>query len=255
MLKTFKQFIGRQFLYPNVAIPSTRELRDAVVLVTGAGRGIGKAIAEMVYKSGGRVAAMSCSMGELKESFSDVDSHRFIFFEGDVSREEDARAFVGSARRAFKRVDVLVNNAGINIAEKPLEEISTRDFDQMISTNIRGAFLLSKEVIPLMKKAGSGFILNIGSKISHNTNVGPNKSVYALTKYALEGFSFALNRELKSSGVRVSCLMPGTVNTFASFEAKRFLSPYQVAEIVCMMIRHKDIDFESIIFKSRKQNL
>ncbi|QQR77294.1 MAG: SDR family oxidoreductase [Candidatus Moraniibacteriota bacterium] len=255
MITFLKQFISRQFLYPKVRIPSGRNLCDQVVIVTGAGRGIGKAIAEMIYAEGGSVVAVSRRLRSLEEAFPHVESKRFVFAEGDVSDEQTVRSIVLSARKKFGKVDVLVNNAGINMVEKPLEEISAEDFDRMVATNIRGAFLFSKGVIPLMKNAASGFIITIGSKISHNTNVGPSKTVYAMTKYALEGFSFALNRELKSYGIRVSCLMPGTVNTFASLNSKQFLSPYQVAEIVCMMIRYEDIDFESVVLKSKKQNI
>lgn len=255
MLRAFKQFIGRKFLYPDVTIPSGQSLRGQVVIVTGAGRGIGKAVTEMILAEGGCVAAVSRRKRDLEEAFPRADVGRILLIEGDVSSERDVQATVQSTRKTFGKIDVLVNNAGINIAEKPLESIDAEDFDRMISTNIRGAFLFSKAVLPCMKKASSGFIVTIGSKISHNTNVGPNKAVYAMTKYALEGFSFALNRELKSHGIRVSCVMPGTVNTFASLKASQFLSPYQVAEMVCMMIRYADIDFESILFKSRKQHL
>ena len=105
-----------------------------------------------------------------------------------------------------------------------------------------------------MKRKKRGCIVNIGSKISRNTLVGANKTLYATTKYAIEGFSFALNRELKLCGIRVACLMPGTVNTFPSLAAKNYLSPYQVAEMIVLIIRSESIDFESVVFKSWRQD-
>jgi short-subunit dehydrogenase len=128
-------------------------------------------------------------------------------------------------------------------------------FESIVSTNLTAAFLLSREVLPHMKTRGSGQIINIGSKISHNTNVRPNKVMYATTKSALEAFSFALNKELKQWGIRVSCLMPGTVHTFVSKDVQSQLSPYQVAEVVLMTIKLSDVDFEGIIFKSVNQDI
>src|SRR5438034_6267671 len=138
---------------------------------------------------------------------------------------------------------------------KPVDDVSSAEFDRIVSANIKGMFLMTKEVLPYMKKRREGYIINIGSKISHNTNVAPNKVLYAMTKHAVEGFSFALNKELKSFGVRVTCLMPGTVSTFLSLKSKEFLSPSQIALIVSHIIKMKDIDFESIILKSVKQDI
>jgi len=106
-----------------------------------------------------------------------------------------------------------------------------------------------------MKKQKSGTIINIGSKISRNSKVEAKKTLYTLTKYAVEGFSFALNRELRPFGIRVVCLMPGTVNTFFSRKYKDFMSTYDVAEIVNFIIKMDQVDFESVVFKSKRQDI
>ncbi len=114
---------------------------------------------------------------------------------------------------------------------------------------------MMKYVLPEMKKKKDGFVINIGSKISRNTSVKANKVLYATSKYAIEGMSLALNNELKEFGIRVTCLMPGTANTFLSLSANDFLSPYRIGEVVAMLIKLKDIDFENLVIKSKRQIL
>ena len=112
-----------------------------------------------------------------------------------------------------------------------------------------------KAVTPFMKKQKSGLIVNLGSKISHNTNVLPNRVLYTTSKYAIEGFSLALSKELKTFGIRVTCLMPGTIRNFFTIIPKYFLSCQDVGAIILMLIKFKNIDFESLIIKSKFQNL
>ena len=128
-------------------------------------------------------------------------------------------------------------------------------WDKMITLNINSIFYMCKAILPFMKNQKSGFIINIGSKVSHNTNVAPHMVPYATTKYAVEGFSFALNKELKPFGIRVSCLMPGTANTVMTLKGKEYISPYSIGKVIAMMIASVDIDFESIIIKSKLQNI
>lgn len=254
MLNTLKQFIGRQLLYPNIHIPPTQELKESVIVVTGASRGIGRAIVERLLAGGGKVVAVARRQSSLEEAFASVRNRdSLLLLSADVSLEEDARKIFKETSKTFGQVNALINNAGMNM-EKSIEETSMVEFDAMVNTNIRGAFLLSREAVPFLKRSDGGCIINIGSKISRNTMVGAGKSLYALTKYAIEGFSFALNRELKPFGIRVTCLLPGTVNTFPSLAAKKYLSPYQVAEIVDFVLRSESVDFEHIVFKSRRQD-
>lgn len=254
MISRFKKVLENLLINTTVNLPFSEDLSGQVIIITGASRGIGKAIAETVSNYGACVVLVSRTKEELEKVFANFGQQNTLLVKADVSSAKDVDNIIEQVIKKFGRVDVLINNAG-HFIEKPLEQVSEAEFSKIIETNLKGTFLMSKAVIPLMKKQKSGLILNIGSKISHNTNVAPNKVLYATSKYAIEGFSFALNKELKPFGIRVSCLMPGTVNTFISRQAKKYMSPYQIGQIVLMMIKFQDIDFESIVFKSRYQNI
>lgn len=250
-MNVLKQLISA-ILQQSPKIIETEDLSGKVVVITGASKGIGLATTELLHKKGATVVAIARDTASLKKQFSTFD--RFMVISADISSEKDVKKAVSSVLKTYGQIDAVINNAGINF-EKPLETTSTKEFEAILSTNVKGTYLMSREAIPAMKRRKQGLIVNIGSKISHNTAVGANKVLYTTTKYAIEGFSFALNRELKKDGIRVTCLMPGTVNTFVSRKAAEFLSPYQVAQMVYFMMQQEDIDFESVLIKSRKQDI
>lgn len=254
MLNKLKKTLEKLLINQVVNLPFCQDLSGQVVIITGASRGIGKAIAQTLNRQGASLALIARSKTDLEKTFSQLDPQLTLLIAADVRLSKDVELIFNQVINKFGRIDVLINNVG-QFLERPLDQVSEAEFDSIINTNIKGVFLMSKKVLPLMKKQKEGFILNIGSKISHNTNVAPNKVLYATSKYAIEGFSFALNKELKPFGIRVSCLMPGTVNTFISRQAKKYMSPYQIGQIVLMVIKFKDIDFESIVFKSKYQNI
>ncbi len=225
-----------------------------VILITGASRGIGKAIAEQFLQENATVVLVSRNLEDLKKTFEKHKDEQMLLLEADISQEKDVKKIIQAVIQKYGKIDLLVNNAGI-FSDKPLDQTTVEEFDRMITTNIKGVFLMTKEVIPHMKKVKNGLIVNIGSKISHNTNVTPNKVLYATTKYALEGFSFALHKELKEFGIRVTCLMPGTVNTFISLKGKDYMSPSDISQIIELLFRFKHIQFESIVFKSKFQDI
>ncbi len=231
----------------------TPGIKNEVVIITGASRGIGKALAEVLYKNGARLVLIARG-GFSQANSQEFDSKRVLLIKADITRQVDIKGVIRKTLKKFEKVDVLINNAG-QFIDRPLEKTSAEEYESVIATNIKGTFLMAKAVIPYMKKQRDGLIVNVGSKISRNTNVSPNKVLYATSKYAVEGFSFALNKELKPFGIRVTCLMPGTVNTFASLKSRQYLSPYDVAELILMIIKFKNIDFESIVFKSKAQNI
>lgn len=253
MLNKLKQLISSQLVTPTIVNPLSKNLEGHVIVITGASRGVGKATAEFLYKEGATVVCIARKSDELKKAFP-YTGKRLLLLTGDVTNENDDKKITESVLDKYKKIDVLINNVGMFL-DKPLSEIGSDEFDTIVKTNLKGMFLMSKYFLPVMKKRKAGFIINIGSKISHNTNVAPNKVLYAMTKYAVEGFSFALNKELKSFGIRVTCLMPGTINNFLSLKSKEFLSPSQVGMLISQLIKMKDIDFESIVFKSVKQNI
>lgn len=254
MVTTIKKLISKHLVFPDVEILKTNDLSDAVVVITGGSRGIGKAIAEVVSAQGAKIALISPNKEELHKAFQDYPVQNCFLFVGDISKENDVKRFIQQTVDRFGKIDVLINNAGLNV-EKPINQVTYDEFTTLFNVNLVGTFLCCREVISYMKKSKQGLIINIGSKISHNTNIGPYKVVYATTKYAIEGFSRALANELKKYAIRVTCLMPGTVNTFVSLNARKFLSPYHIAELIVMIIKLKEIDVEGLVFKSRHQDI
>lgn len=231
-------FIARTYVSPR-----STDLTGKIVVITGSGGAVGSAITKVLTRANAQVVKMGS-----------LFSHDPASIRADVTSEASVKASIHSIISRYGRIDVLINNAGV-FSGKTLESVSIKDFDNVLSVNVKGPFLLSKFTIPHMKKQGSGLIVNIGSKISHNTHVTPGKVVYATSKYALEGFSFALGRELRQYGIRVSCLMPGTINTFFSRQSHNYLSPYDIGEIISFMIKFDQIDFESIVIKSLHQDI
>lgn len=252
MINKFKDIIYGLLYKQNVIISSDDSLADKVVMVTGASKGIGKSTAEILLSRGAKVVVISRFREELNKTF--INKKNCLIIPGDVSSETDCKKIISKTLKAFGKIDVLINNAGI-FKGNFVEKISEKDWDTLMSVNIKGVFLMSKSVIPEMKKNKKGLILNMGSKISHNSNVDSQKVAYATTKYAVEGFSYALGRELKPFGIRVSCLMPATVNTFRSLDSQKYLSSYKLAEIIALLVKHEDIHFESILLKSLKQDI
>ena len=231
---------------------ATDFLAGNVVIVTGATGGIGRAVIDVLRENNAKVVSVSRKKDDLEKMYVGMSDVKLIV--ADVTNENDVKRVITETLETFGKIDALVNTVGA-FSEKSIEDISLDEFTSAIQTNIQSAFLLSQAVVPSMKQSRDGLIVHVGSKISRNTNIAPKKTLYALTKYALEGLCYALNKELKGTGVRVSCLMPGTTNTFLSMHADEFLSPHDVAEVIVMMIRHKNIDFENFVIKSKWQNI
>ena len=240
----------------NYVSPGEVSLTGQVVVVTGASRGIGKAICDLLLEQGARVVAISRDIDNLKRSLGGQKylNSKILLIKCDITSEGQVTSAFATILKKFQKIDVLINNAAVN-SHKAISETTLQEFNQLMDTNIKGIFLTCRAAIPVMKEKKDGLIINIGSKISHNTNVGPNKVLYATSKYAVEGFTYALRSELSSFGIRVTCLMPGTVNTFISRRVRQFLSPFDVANLVLMILKFKEINFESILFKSKRQEI
>ncbi len=231
-------------------------LSGQVILVTGASRGLGNVLARVLLAHGANVIAVARNLENLQSGFKteELTGKRLICLAADVSKASDVQSVFQVVDDKFTKIDVVINNAGI-IFSKVLEKVKESDFDLMISTHLKSTFLVSQAAVSYMKKQKSGFIINIGSKVSHNTRVAAGLSLYSAAKYAIEGFSFALNRELKPWGIRVACLMPGTLASYLSREVSSYLPPRSLAEIVVAMIQFTDVDFESLIVKGKSHQI
>jgi NAD(P)-dependent dehydrogenase (short-subunit alcohol dehydrogenase family) len=186
-------------------------LQDRVAIVTGGGRGIGRAIALQFAAEGARVLVTARTGAEVEAVAGEIKAAggQAAFVAGDVSRTTDCRKIVDGAREAFGAVHVLVNNAGIYGPVQPTEEISAEEWDEVMAVNLRGPFLLARLVLPEMYKQGSGAIINIVSiaaKAAFTMN-GP----YAASKAGLIGLTRTLAAEGGRKGVRVNAISPGPV--------------------------------------------
>ncbi len=185
-------------------------LNDAVVIVTGASSGIGAATAKEFARHGAQVVLAARRADELAAQASTItgEGHRALAIPTDITDEAQVMRLVEQTIEQFGRVDVLINNAGIG-QMKPLYKLSTAYINRSLDTNLRGAILATHAVLPGMLERRRGTIISVASVAGHIA-IDP---LYSGTKYGLRGFSLSLRRQLLRSGIRVSLVSPGFINT------------------------------------------
>jgi len=185
-------------------------LKDKVALVTGSGRGIGRAIARLFAQEGASVFLTARTHAELSATTAEINkSGAAGFVIADLASALDCARVVGEARKKFRRVDILVNNAGHYGPVVPVEDYPLADFDNVIAVHLRAAFLLSKLVLPEMYARRSGVILNISSLSAKSAFAWG--SAYAAAKAGMLGLTRVTAAEAARKGVRVNALCPGPV--------------------------------------------
>ena len=214
-------------------------------VVTGGTRGIGFAVARALLAANGHVlitgrdeARVRRAAAELGDAASARD--RVV---GAVADIRDPRAIERALQRAaeaFGTVDTLINNAGVGIF-RPVDELTDDDWQQVIDTNLTGVFYATRAAIPLMKRAGGGWIINIASLAGRNYFA--SASAYCASKAGLVAFTEAVMLEVRDHNIRVSCIMPGSVATEFNGRPPRpdetwKLAPDDVAEVVMDLLRH-----------------
>lgn len=210
-----------------------------VAIVTGGSRGIGLALVRGYVARGARVVLSGRSQADLDlvvQEFGD----KVAIVRGDVADPATAETLVRTAVERFGGVDSLVNNAGV-AAFVPVEDMSLDDWNRQMSTNLTGPFLCSKAVIPALRQRGGGWIIHIASLAARNSFVGGG--AYCATKAGLLSFAEALMMEVRKDNIRVSTVMPGSVQTgFTqggdSPEHDWKLSPEDVAQVVFDLLAH-----------------
>lgn len=188
-------------------------LKDKVALVTGGTRGIGFSIARSLLEREARVFICGKSSHSVSDAIASLGSPGDSRLAGgvcDVRDYEQVRALIGAAERAFGGLDILINNAGLGKFSN-VSELAPEDWNVMLETNLSGVFHCCHEAIPLMKRRGGGYIINIGSLAGKNAF--PGGAAYNATKFGLIGFSEALMQEVRFDHIRVSYVMPGSVDT------------------------------------------
>ncbi len=188
-------------------------LKGKVAVITGAGRGIGKAIAIQLAENGSKIVInYRSSVKHVEEVIDFIRSTggEAIAVQADISKEEDAKRLIEEAVKQYGRLDVLVNNAGIT-KDSLLMRMTEQDFDSVIDTNLKGTFLCTKYAASVMLKQRSGKIINISSVVGITGNVG--QANYAASKAGVIGMTKAVARELSSRGITVNCVAPGFIET------------------------------------------
>jgi len=187
-------------------------LENKIAVVTGGTKGIGRAIAESLLKSGATVFICARDKSELKRALEKLSEYGQVDGEiCDVRSEDQVQMMLDECERVFGGVDILVNNAGIGIIGKTVEEMSGDEFRQTLETNLFGVFYACHYSIPMMKKRGGGYIINISSLAGQNAH--PKMAAYNASKFGLNGFSEALMQEVRADNIKVSAICPGSVNT------------------------------------------
>jgi NAD(P)-dependent dehydrogenase (short-subunit alcohol dehydrogenase family) len=187
-------------------------LENKIAVVTGGTKGIGLAIAQSLLKSGATVFICARDKSELKRALEKLSEYGQVDGEiCDVRSEDQIQMMLDECERVFGGVDILVNNAGIGIIGKTVEEMSGDEFRQTLETNLFGVFYACHYAVPLMKKRGGGYIINISSLAGQNAH--PKMAAYNASKFGLNGFSEALMQEVRADNIKVSAICPGSVNT------------------------------------------
>lgn len=188
------------------------KLEGQVAVVTGAGRGIGRAVALALAREGAWVVLAARSARELEAAAGEIRTAggRGLAVATDVRQEPAVAALVKRALAEHGRIDVLVTAAGV-AAFGPVTDVKLADWDQALAVNLRGAFLCCQAVLPAMMAQRRGTIINVGSVVTSRTLTG--SASYTASKYGLLGFSRVLAEEMRTHGVRVGMLSAGATDT------------------------------------------
>jgi len=224
-----------------------KDITGKVAVVTGAGRGIGRAVAVELAQTGARVVLASRSITELEETARMAGSGSVVLT--DVRKNDDIHRLVEHAASKFGPVDILVNAAGIGVAG-PVVDFSDSDYDVILDTNLKSIFFACRGVLPSMIERRTGHIINIASIAG---KVGSaNLAVYCASKFGVVGFTQALAEEVRQHGIRVSLICPGSTDTSflgssskSSKSREKMLSPSDIAHAVTMIVTQEANSFIS----------
>ena len=230
---------------------TTSSVAGQVAVITGAGRGIGAAIARRLAAMG--AVAVLCgrkraSLDLTASAISEAGGKSHVV-ECDVMELASVERMAAQVERTFKRTDILINNAGIGGFGGPLHELPPDSWDNVLNTNLRGVYYCIRSFAPMMIRAHAGHIINISSLAGKNAL--PNGAAYAASKWGLNGLSYSVAEELRQHNIRVSVICPGSVHTelspHAGKDPGKMLQPDDVAHVVQMLVTQPPQSFASEI--------
>ena len=238
-------------------------LAGQVAVVTGAGRGIGRAIALTLAELGAHTVLCGRSREALEQTAAAIQNGggpnsmkssvktpvKSSVIECDVTDLHSVEALAEHVERTFHRADILVNNAGIGSVGGPLHQLAPDDWEHVLNTNLRGVYYCIRSLAPIMIKSRSGHIINISSLAGKNAL--PNGAAYAASKWGLNGLTYSVAEELRAHNIRVSVICPGSVHTefspHSGKNAEKMLQASDVAHAVAMIVTQALQSFASEI--------
>jgi 3-oxoacyl-[acyl-carrier protein] reductase len=226
-------------------------LAGEVAVITGAGRGIGAAIAARLARLGAAVVLCGRTRGPLQSTANAISEAggRAEAFACDVTDLHSVETLAAKVEQTLGRIDMLVNNAGVAGFGGPLHQLAPESWERVLNTNLRGVYYCIRAFAPMMIRASSGHIINISSLAGKNAL--PNGAAYAASKWGLNGLSYSVAEELRPHNIRVSVICPGSVDTELSphvgKDPAKMLQPDDVAHVVAMLATQAPQSFVSEI--------
>jgi 3-oxoacyl-[acyl-carrier protein] reductase len=230
---------------------SNQPLSAQVAVVTGAGRGIGAAIATSLARLGAHAVLCGRTVSAIQATAAAIASEggASTAVECDVTDLRSVESMAARIEDLFGRLDILVNNAGVGGGNSPLHELAPEVWQQVMNTNLRGVYYCIRSLAPVMIRRRSGHIVNVSSLAGKNPL--PNGAAYSASKWGLNGLTYSVAEELRVHNIRVSVICPGSVHTeFSPHPGKspdRMLQPSDVAHAVAMIVTQAPQSFASEI--------
>jgi len=230
-------------------------MKNKVAIITGASTGIGKHISIELSKNDYTVILISRNINKLNNVKDIIDNlgKKCIIIESDISKESSIEC-VFKELSSFNNIDILINNAGLGIFNK-IDNTSYQDWDIQMNTNLKASFMMTKNIVPLMKKKNSGKIVFINSVAGLKGY--PYSSAYVASKYGLRGFASSIREELREYNIKVISIHPGAIDTpfwneiKGDFPREKMLSPIDVSKsIVGAVLSPDNVVQEELIIRS-----
>jgi len=218
------------------------EIKSKIIIVTGASKGIGLAVSRLLAGKGAQIVLASRDPEALEKASVLVEAQNQnrcpLFIPTDIRSESAVKAMITQVVDRYGRIDILINNAGV-LVYGPMTSVTGEAWDRVIDTNLKGPFLCTREVLPVMDRQGHGQIINVAS--GAGITGFPNLAVYCASKFGLIGLSEALRKELASTNIKISYLCPGYVDTemlhFFPEDLLKKVSPTRPEEVADQIFR------------------